>query len=231
MTDRPRTEQPATSRAAKEPARGATLAVMAVVALSGVGLQDAARADDITLETGTEWPTADTPVLEVEAGGYTVSFPVPEWIDGARTFVDEIGDDNVTVDWFTGGALFGGGPSTWRDSLSVQNVDFERWYILATQGLDPLRGPCEALDVPAQGDDERDLRVCQAGPADGAWAGIGVIFYKTQIFTDDRAFVIAYKAATPPFVLADESTWPMSRDELIAMADRIDGLIVIAPAP
>lgn len=201
----------------------ARLAGVAVLALSAA----VARADDFRPEAVREWPTADTPMLAVEAGGYTVSVPAPEWIDGARTFVDEIDDDNVTADWFTGGALFGGPPSTWHDWLSVQNVDVEGWYSLATQGLDPLRGPCEALDVPAQGDDERDLRVCQA---DGAWAGVGVIFYKIQIWTDDRVFVVAYKTATPPFVLDDESTWPMSRDELIAMAERIDGSITITPA-
>ena len=228
MTDRPRAEQPATSGTAKESVRGATLAVVAVVALSGIGLPDAAGAKNVAQGNATEWPTADTPRLEVEAGGYTVSFPAPEWIDDARTFVDEIDDNNVTVDWFTGGALFGGPPSTWRDRLSVQNVDFEQWYILATRGFDDVEGPCETLDVPAQGDDERDLRVCQAR---GAGAGIGVIFYKIQTWTDDRAIVVAYKTATPPFVLADESTWPMSRDDLIAMADRIDGLITLTPAP
>lgn len=221
MTDRPRTEQSAMSGTAKESVRGATLAVMAVVALSGIGLPDPARADNVGPGTATEWPTADTPRLEVEAGGYTVSFPAPEWIDGAQTFLDELDDDNVKADWFTGRALFGASPN-W---LSVQNVYVDHWYHLSTITLDHFKMPCERIDVPAQSDEERELRVCQER------AGIGVIFYGIQFWTDDRIVVVVYKTATPPFVLADESTWPMSRGELIAMADRIDGLITLTPTP
>jgi hypothetical protein len=173
-----------------------------------------------------EWPTSDTPMLELEAGGYTVSFPAPEWIDDARTFVDWKNDDNVAADWFTGGALLGGSPSTWPDWLFVQNVDLDHWYLLAQITFDHLGIGCEYLDVPNEGDGERALRVCRE-----RLTGAGVIFYGVELFVHDRMFVVVYKITVAPLVLADETTWPMSRDELIAMADRIDGLITVTGPP
>ncbi|WP_373490600.1 hypothetical protein [Parasphingorhabdus sp.] len=180
-----------------------------------------AEAAESIAETAKDWPSADTPVLEIGAGGYTLSFPAPEWIDRAKSFVDEIDSNNVKADWFTSGAI--SGPRTnWHSWLSVQNVDFNHWYFLSQHSSDDLDGPCKTLDLPVQGDNERALRLCQSR---GAVAG--TIFYGIQIPSDDRVIVAAYKIATQPFVLADESTWPMSRDDLIAMADRIDGLIAI----
>jgi hypothetical protein len=189
-------------------------AVGAVAMLAAAGSASAA-----------EWPAADGPIVEARTAIVAVSALAPEWVDRAVHEAYEFAPDNLSATW----ALHYGFDST-GSRMGIRISDLDHYEGNVAAAISHFFDACPRWDSTLFGQQQPDWIASLIWCGADSGSGRGAVFYGFEGgFGETWTVEVYYYIETDRFDLADESTWPLTRAQMLAAGETLLDALAVAP--
>jgi hypothetical protein len=175
--------------------------------------------------SAAEWPISDGPTVEARTGLVTVSALAPEWLDRAVYETYEPAPDNLSATW----DLRSGFDSTGsRMGIGIADLDHYEGNVAAA--VSHFFNACPRWDSTLFGQHQPDWIANLVWCGADSGSGRGAIFYGFEGgFGDETAIEVYYYIETDRFDIEDESTWPLTRAEMLAAGETLLDALAVSP--